>query len=77
MLISDMGIYYDFTPDPDSLNFPYYPQGNNKFLKSRENPGDHPIAYKRARQAWNYAKDNSLFQDDLTKAFVKLLTVPS
>ena len=65
MLISDMGIYYDYTPDPDSLNFPYYPQGNNKVLTSRNHPNDHPIAQKRAEQAWKYSKNNNVFQDDM------------
>lgn len=64
MLINDMGIYYEFTNDPNS-NFSYYPQGNNQALTSRNGPNYHPIAYSRAQQAWNYAKNNNLFQNDL------------
>jgi len=67
LLHTDMGIYFDYEPDPKT-NFTYrsyFPQGHNKELSSSEDENALPIAFKRASQAFGYAKDNKLFLNDL------------
>ena len=38
MLHADMGIYYNYTPDPitHATTYKYYPQGNNQTLTSAQ-----------------------------------------
>jgi len=78
MLHSDMGIYYEYTPDANqSTNYTYYPQGYNTTLTAGNHSRSFPLAGARAQQAFRYAKNNTLFLHDLIEAMKKLTTVPS
>ena len=79
MLHADMGIYYDYTPDAvtKTTSYVYYPQGNNATLTQGNLPNSAPLAPNRAQQAFNYAKNNTLFLNDLIEAMKKMLSVPN
>ena len=67
MLHSDMGIYYNYTIDPLTKRTAsiYYPQGNNATLTQLNGTNRAPLAPDRAQQAFNYAKNNTLFLNDI------------
>ena len=67
MLHADVGIYFDYTPDPvtSTTSYTYFPQGNNSTLTAGSSATNAPLAGTRAQQAFNYAKNNTLFLDDL------------
>jgi len=79
MLHADMGIYYDYTPDPvtQTTTYTYFPQGSNSVLTAGTSSSHFPLAATRAQQAFEYANNNVLFLDDLISAMKKLSNVPN
>jgi len=79
MLHADMGIYYDYVPNPvtGTTTHTYFSQGNNRTLTQGTAPNNFPLAPNRAQQAFEYANNNTLFLNMFIEAMKKMTAVPN